>query len=157
MVWWQTLLVALASSIVGGVLTSAGTYAMNVQQQRSQKRVQAVESIAAILTALRELDPEVYGERLRLDERGRELIADKRTRWLAAAGRLEVLAATHPDSDIASLSESVISKGGLVLIRLDERIDAASELSDAWLKAIPEQHRAAIEDARRLARLMVRS
>jgi hypothetical protein len=55
------------------------------------------------------------------------------------------------------LSESVISKGGLVLIRLAERIDAASELSDAWLKAIPEQHRAVVEDARRLARLMVRS
>lgn len=157
MVWWQTLLVALASSIVGGVLTSTGTYLVNVQQRRTQKREQAVETIAAILTALRELDPEVYGERLRFDERGRELIADKRARWLAAASRLEVLAAMHPGSEIASMSDSVIKRGGLVLIRLDERVGAASSVSDAWLTAIPEQHRAAVEDARRLVRLIART
>lgn len=153
MAWWQTLIIALASSIIGGVLTSAGTYLVDRQRQQTQRRERAIGAVAAALAALRELDPEVYAERLR-DERAPELMADKRTRWLAAAGQLEVLAARHPDSEIATLVESVIKKGGLMVLRLSEQVGTTRDVSDAWLKVIPEQHRAAIEDARRLARLL---
>jgi hypothetical protein len=78
--------VALSSSIAGGVLASAGTYVVYLQQRRNRKREQAVETVAAALTALREIDPDAYAERLPIDERGRELISDKRGRWLQ--GRL---------------------------------------------------------------------
>jgi hypothetical protein len=152
-VWWQTLVVALSSSIAGGVLTSVGTYAIYLQQKRNRERHQAVETVAAALAALREIDPDVYAERLRLDDRGRELIADKRARWLEAVGRLEILAATHP-GEIAKLSESVITKGGLVLIRLDEQVGATSEISMAWLEAVPAAYKTAVDDARKIARIV---
>jgi hypothetical protein len=129
-------------------------YVRHLPPAEAQPRAhQAVEAVAAALTALREIDPDVYAERLRLDDRGRELIADRRARWLEAVGRLEILAATRR-GEIAKLSESVIKKGGLVLIRLDEQVGATSEISMAWLEAVPAAYKTAVDDARKIARIV---
>jgi hypothetical protein len=139
--------------IAGGIIATAGSYVLSLEQQRRQLRQQAVESAAAALAALREIDPEVWVDRLRDVDRGRELIADKSTRWLAAVGRLELLAALHPDSETEDLAESVIKKGGLVLIRLRERVGESGDVSDTWLEVVPDHYRAAVKDARSLVRL----
>lgn len=152
--WWQTLIVALTSAVVGGIIAAAGSYVVYLEQQRGHLRQQAVKAAAAALTALREIDPEVWVDRLS-GEGSRELIADKSARWFAAVGRLELLAALHPDSVVEDLVESVIKKGGVVLIRLRERVGESGDMSDTWMKVVPDLHRAAVNDARQLARLAI--
>jgi hypothetical protein len=156
MVWWQTLVVALASSVSGGLLVSSGNYFLYRQQRRHEEREQALSTIGSVLAALREIDPDVYVERLRVDERGRELIADKRARWLSAVDRLEILRARQPVSEVSDLAKSVIKKGTLVLIRLDEMVGAGRAVSTAWLEAIPPRYQEAVEEAERLAQLLAR-
>jgi hypothetical protein len=154
-VWWQTLLVALASSVVGGVLAQLGGSLLYRQQQRTRDRERAAETLGAVLTALREISPDTYAERLRIDPRAGELIMDKRDRWLDAAGRLEVLVALRREAEVATLGESVIKKGNLLLIRLDEMVGAANPPSQAWLEAIPPRYEEAVHDVRELVRIIL--
>jgi hypothetical protein len=119
-----------------------------------RRREEAARLAGAALAALRELDPEVWGERLELrapDESARVMAAAKRTRWLEAVDGLYVLVALNPKSRVAELARIVIARGGLVSIRLVEVADGAS-ISDAWREAIPQVYTEGVEAAEKLVR-----
>jgi hypothetical protein len=119
-----------------------------------RRREEAARLAGAALAALRELDPEVWGERLELrapDESARVMAAAKRTRWLEAVDGLYVLVALNPNSRVAELARIVIARGGLVSIRLVEVADGAS-ISDAWRDAIPQVYTEGVEAAEKLVR-----
>jgi hypothetical protein len=49
---------------------------------------------------------------------------------LSAVDRLEILRARQPVSEVSDLAKSVIKKGTLVLIRLDEMVGAGTACFD---------------------------
>lgn len=151
MSWWQTLIVTLSSSFIGGAIAIGGSLLLYNKQQRARENRQHAEVVGAVVSALREINPLVYADRLRYDERRLDLMADKRARWLAAAGGLEVLSVTHRDSDVASLCETIIGKGNVLLVRLDEAANAKNELGGIWYDAVPPIHDAAMQAVRELA------
>lgn len=86
MAWWQTALVALGSAVVVGVLSWSGSYGLFRAQRNARYREEAARLIGEAMAALRELDPEVFLERMQLDERGAEVMGRKVERWIAARG-----------------------------------------------------------------------
>jgi hypothetical protein len=155
-VWWQTALVALASSAVGGALTWWGSYFVFKQQERVRRREEAARIAGAAIAALRELDPQVFVERLQLHERGREMMVQKWERWVSAAGGLDVLRAMYPDTEVARLAESVIGKGQLVVLRLDEQVRAGQGYpGQGWWDAVGGRYEEAADDAGRLVRAVL--
>jgi hypothetical protein len=158
MTWWQTAAVSISSSALGGILAVAGSYFLASRHRRAQEREDAIRSVGAVLSALRELDPSTWGDRIAYRREADahealEIAAAKRARWLVAADRLEVLGALHPDSRIAELVETVADRGNLVSIRLDE-VAHGARVDDMWQKVIPAVHAEALESARELVRLV---
>src|SRR5947209_3094614 len=121
-IWWETALVALGSSIVGGLLSWLGSFLLLRAQTRSRRREEAGRFVGEALAALRELDPDVYLERLQLEERGREQMQAKADRWLRAAGGLEVLRASRPElEETGTLVLGVLKDARLVVLRMTEQ------------------------------------
>jgi hypothetical protein len=144
----------LASTALGGGIAIAGSGFLGRRQDRLRRREEEARIAGTALAALRELDPEVWGERLALrasTESTRGMAAAKRTRWLEAVDGLYVLVALNPNSKTAELARIVIARGGLVSIRLVEVADGAS-ITDAWREAIPQVFAEGLEAAEELVR-----
>src|SRR5438477_7253223 len=149
MTWWQTAAVSLSSSALGGLLAVAGSYFLASRHRRAEEREDAIRSLGAVLSLLRELDPSTWGERIAYRresdaDEALEIAAAKRARWLCAADGLEVLGALHPDSRIAGLVETIADRASLVSIRLDE-VAHGARVDGAWQEAIPGAHTQAVE------------
>lgn len=151
MTWWQTALVALASSAVGGILTTAGSDFLERRRSADRRREEAARAVGAALAALREIDPEVWGDRLAVRADALGIVVNKRDQWLTAAGGLDVLAAWHPNARVAELVETIVDRAGLVLIRLDE-VAHGADVDEAWRVAIPRAYQQAVSAARELVR-----
>jgi hypothetical protein len=144
----------LASTAVGGAIAIAGSGILVRWQDRLRRREEAARIAGAALAALRELNPEVWGERIALQspaESARITTAAKRTRWLDAVGGLYVLVALYPTSRVADLARTIIARGDLVSIRLNEVADGA-RITEAWEKAIPEHYHEGVGAAEELVR-----
>lgn len=152
--WWETGIVAIASTVTGGALTFASTYGLARRQDRLRRREEAARIVGAALGALRQLDPEVWGERIKLagPERGLQLVTERWALWLAAATGLEVLVALNPGSRTAELAGVTLAKGNTVAIRLDELARLGANINEAWTTQIPIVHGEALDAARELAR-----
>ena len=159
MIWWQTALIALGSSLLGGVVVTIvqawfrrGERAADIREKR---REEAGRIVGPAFASLRDLEPNANVGALRGNERAQEALEGKWDRWLAAAGVLEVLGATHPDSDVAELSESVISKGTDLLARLHIAIQAGGAQEQAWWDAVNSLRDEAMAEARQLVRAVL--
>lgn len=134
-------------------LTWFGSYSVFRLQEKARRLEAARRSVGAALAALRELNPEVWVPRLQADRFGaRKLMESKRTLWLSAAGELEVLRATFPDTEVARLAEKVLDRGHLVMILVSEQVSATQEPRQQWWDVIGGAHEAAVTAAKELLR-----
>jgi len=150
--WWQTAVVALGSALVGGGLSWFGSFALLRAQTKTRRRDEAGRIIGEALAAIRELDPEVFVERLQLHERGVDLMQEKADRWLRAAGGLDVLRATRPDMDeVGALAQGVIKDSRLVVLRMTEEVAGRRGYpSEAWWKAVLPAYRSSVDRLERM-------
>jgi hypothetical protein len=117
----------------------AGADYVSRRQEGRRRREEASRVVGAVIGALRELDPDTWGDRLEYrreqDAGGQEealgTAAKKRERWLAASDGLEILVAQHPQGRIAACAERVITRGNLVSIRLDE-VAHGARIDESW-------------------------
>jgi hypothetical protein len=162
MTWWQTLAVSLSSSALGGFLTAVGSEVLGRRQRRAQQRVEYARLTGAALGALREINPELWGDRIAYrretpehEQEALAMAAEKRLRWLSASDGLEVIAAQNPGTKVADLAEAVIDRGNLVSIRLGE-VAHGARIDEPWRRAIPAAHEQAVDAARELIKLVQR-
>lgn len=161
MTWWHGPATWLASTLAGGGLTIAGADFVSRRTEERRRREEASRLVGAALGALRELDPETWGDRIEYrreqDASGKDealaMAVSKRERWLTASDGLEVLAAVHPETKIAELADKVIDRGNVVSIRLDE-VAHGARINEPWRTAIPKAHSEATKAARELAVLV---
>jgi hypothetical protein len=152
--WWQTAVVSISASLVGGCLALAGSAFMFRAQERARRRRETGAAVGAALAALRDVEPEESIARLVRHEHGRQLIDERGERWRAASAGLDVLAATHARGRVPALCDSVIKTGHLVVVRLEEAVRGGYEYPDEkWWKALNESHALAMAELRDLVRL----
>lgn len=110
------------------------------------------------LASLRDLEPESNVGALAGNPRATEAMTDKWNSWLSASGGLEVLSATHPDTEVAELCESVITAGNSLLNRLQHTILFYPDepRSEAWWAEAHGLHERATTDARQLVRAVLK-
>lgn len=149
--------IAMGSGLLGvgaQALLRRGERAADVRERRRQE---AAGVVGPSLAALRDLEPNSNVGALAGNPRAAEAMSQKWTAWLAVSGGLELLGATHPDTDVADLCESVILKGGSLLNRLHLTIilDPGEPRSEAWWDEVNGFHEQAIADARRLVRAVL--
>lgn len=155
MVWWQTAVVALGSAVVGGLLSWSGSFLLFRIETKARRREEEGHIVGEAMAAMRELDPEVFMERLQLHERGAELMQEKAERWLRAAGGLDVLRASRPAMDEAgALAYGVIERSRLVVIRMTEEVAVRNYPSDAWWNAVLPAYQDCLERLERLVRCL---
>jgi hypothetical protein len=155
-VWWQTALVALGSAVIGGVLSWFGSFLLFRSQTKARRREEAGRLVGEAMAALRELDPQVFLERLQLHERGAELMQEKAERWLRAAGGLDVLHASRPTMDEAgALAYSVIERARLVVLRMTEEVVAGRGYpNEAWWNAVLPAYQHCLDSLERMVRCL---
>ena len=140
---------------MGGALTWWGSYFVFRRQERARRREEGGRLAGAAMAALRELEPDVFVERLQLHERGREMMVEKWDRWLSAAGGLDVLRVLYPSGEVATLVESLIVRGRLVAWRLDEQVTGRGGYPDeTWLTVVGGEYLEALDESERLIRLV---
>lgn len=156
MVWWQTAVVALGAALVGGVLSWSGSLTLFRAQTKARRRDEAGRIVGEALGAMRELDPEVFVERLQLHPYGTELMQEKADRWLRAAGGLDVLRASRPATDEAgALAFGVIQDSRLVVLRMTEEVAARQGYpSDQWRNAVVPRYESCLDRLERLVRCL---
>lgn len=155
MVWWQTAVVAFGSALLGGVLSWFGSFFTLRAQTRARRREDEGRVVGEAMAALRELDPEVFMERLKLHEHGADLMREKVERWLRAAGGLDVLRASRPVMDEAgALAYGVIEHTRLVVLRMTEEVAAHGHPREAWWNAVLPAYENCLESLERLVRCL---
>jgi|SRR5205085_11628497 len=155
MVWWQTAVVAFGSAVGGGGLSWFGSLLTFRAQTRVRRREEEGRVVGEAMAALRELDPEVFIERLQLHERGADLMREKAERWLKAAGGLDVLRASRPAMDEAgALAYGVIEHARLVVLRMTEEVSASGYPSGAWWDAVLPEYENCLASLERLVRCL---
>lgn len=75
--------------------------------------------------------------------------------WLSAQAGLEVLGATHPDTEVSGLCEQIIASGTDLLGRLHLAITEGEVQSEAWWEAVNELRAGAMANARGLVRAVL--
>lgn len=155
MVWWQTAVVAFGSAVLGGVLSWFGSLLTFRAKTRVRRREEEGRVVGEAMAALRELDPEVFIERLQLHERGADLMREKAERWLRAAGGLDVLRASRPAMDEAgALAYGVIEHSRLVVLRMTEQVTANGYPTGAWWDAVLPAYENGLASLERLVRCL---
>jgi hypothetical protein len=122
---------------------------------REKRRQDAAVFVGPALAALRDLDPNANVGALRGNPRADEALREKWDALQSAQGGLEVLGATHPDSEVSRLSESVIAGGTDLLTRLHIAITDGEARSDEWWAGANELRDQAMADARSLVRAVL--
>lgn len=123
---------------------------------KETRRQEAARIVGPALAALRDLEPN-SNVGLAGNPRAREAMEKKWDAWLAATGGLEVLGATHPDTEVADLCDAIITRGTDLLNRLHLTIivQPGEPRSEAWWEEVNGFHEQAIADGRRLVRAVL--
>jgi hypothetical protein len=147
--------VAFGSAVLGGVLSWLGSLLTFRAQTTVRRREEEGRVVGEAMAALRELDPEVFIERLQLHERGADLMREKAERWLRAAGGLDVLRASRPAMDEAgALAYGVIEHSRLVVLRMTEEVTASGHPAGAWWDAVLPEYENCLASLERLVRCL---
>lgn len=117
---------------------------------REQRRREAARVVGPVLSALRDLEPEPNIGVLRGNVRAPEALSEKWERWLAAAGGIEVLGATHPGTNVATLCDSIITDGTKLLGLMHWAISNGEAQSERWWAEIKALHEGAMQASRNL-------
>jgi hypothetical protein len=167
----QVILVALGSGVVSGIAVTLvqeffesraraasleATRAERAAEVREQRRRESARIVGPALVVLRDLEPERFvmltlrPNRVQADA----ILSQRWDRWLAASGELQVLGATHPDTDVDRLCQSVIDKG-TELLRVIEHFYEEPELNYSFFTETKATHADATSDARSLVRAVL--
>jgi hypothetical protein len=138
------------------VLTWSGSFLLFRAQRKARRREEEGRLVGEAMAALRELDPEVFLERLQLHERGAELMHEKAERWLRAAGGLDVLRASRPAMDEAgALAYGAIDRARLVVLRMTEEVvPGRAYPTQAWWDAVLPAYEHCLNSLERLVRCL---
>lgn len=107
---WDALVVALVSGVDVAVVAHYLQRRRRAADVREPRRNAAARILGPALASLRDIDPEPNVGALRGNPRASDALTEKWSAWLAASGELEVLGATHPDSQVDKRCQSVIAK-----------------------------------------------
>jgi hypothetical protein len=155
---WGVLLgggVGVAGTILGVFTDSWLRRGERRADVRERRRQEAAHIVGPALASLRDLDPNANVGALRGNPRAQEALREKWDAWLRAAGGLEVLGATHPDTSVAELCESVITTGSALLNRLHYAITEAGAQSQEWWDEVNGLRDQGVSDARQLVRAVL--
>lgn len=122
---------------------------------REKRRVDAAAAVGPAIAALRDMDPNANVGVLRGNPRAAEALREKWEKWLSAQGGLEILAATHPGTQVAELCEAVITGGTTLLARLHFAINEGDAKSERWWEGVVALREQAMADARSLIRAVL--
>lgn len=117
---------------------------------REKRRSEAASLAGPAVTVLRDLDPNANVGVLRGNPRAQEALQEKWKAWLTAQGKLDVLGAMHPDSEVSALCEQVVTRGTTLLGRLHFAITGSEVQTDAWWNEVEGLRDQALANARRL-------
>lgn len=92
---------------------------------------------------------------LRGNPRAREALREKWEAWLSAQGKLEVIGAMHPDSEVSHLCEAVITGGTNLLTRLHRAITEDGPQPEEWWYEVNGLRDQALADARGLVQVVL--
>jgi hypothetical protein len=122
---------------------------------REKRRQDAAALVGPALSALRDLDPNANVGALRGNPQADEALREKWAALLSAQAGLEVLGATHPDSEVSRLSDSVIVSSTDLLTRLHVAINQGQAQPEGWWAEVNELRDRAMTDARSLVRAVL--
>jgi len=147
--------ISIVSSLVTTIVQSKLRRAERAADVREKRRQDAAALVGAMLSVLRDLDPDANVGVLRGHPRAKEVLQEKWGSLLAAQGGLEVLGATHPESDVSRLCESVVKDSTDILNRLHSAIIERRDQSDEWWENVKDLRDRAMSDARDLVRAVL--
>jgi hypothetical protein len=148
-------IIAAVSALVVVVTESLLRRRERQAEVREKRRQDAATLVGPVLTALRDLDPNANIGALRGNPRADEALREKWTALLSAQADLEVLGATHSDSEVSRRSESVITGSTELLTRLHIAITDREARSEDWWEKSNELRDRAMAEARSLVRAVV--
>ena len=166
----QVILVTLGSGVASGVVVTLvqeyfGRRAREAEVEESrrvraaevqeQRRHDSARIVGPALACLRDLEPESNIGALNGNARMEEAMSEKWATWLRASGELEVLGATHPDTDVDRLCQSIITNGDKLMNRIHFGVRDGAAPSDAWWTETKAFHQDATTEGRGLVRAVL--
>jgi hypothetical protein len=150
----QVAAVALTSGLVSGVVVALVDHVLQGRRRtadvREARRNDAARIVGPALASLRDLEPQSNIGTLRGHPEASDALKEKWAAWLAAAGELEVLGATHPNTPVDERCQSVITNGTSLLNRIHSGVRGGDALRQGQWDELDQLHATAIADARQL-------